>query len=88
MTCLRLLGQCTWVFVYARMVHLSCAVVCAVCCRRAKRLKKLNRMLTCRAAQTAADQFKNRAYVLAASMLLVHVLCFCVLYTEINARYQ
>eukprot|EP00775_Hariotina_reticulata_P009651 gene9651-9811_t len=56
--------------------------------RRAKRLKKLNRMMTCSAAQTAADRFKKHVYVLTAMMLLMHVLCFGILYTEVNARYQ
>jgi hypothetical protein len=57
-------------------------------CRRAKRLKKLNRVMTCSAAQTASERFKKHTLLLVLTITLAHVLCFVILVTQVNARYQ
>eukprot|EP00775_Hariotina_reticulata_P003515 gene3515-3785_t len=56
--------------------------------RRAKRLKKLTRMMTSTAANMAAVRFKNHTYMLALLILGAHVLCFAILYSQIDARFQ
>ncbi|KAF8055488.1 tmcC [Scenedesmus sp. PABB004] len=56
--------------------------------RRAKRLKKLNRMMTSTAAQVAAERFRRHTYLLTLVIVLAHTVCFVVLLTQINARYQ
>lgn len=56
--------------------------------RRAKRLKKLNRMMTSSVAQQAAERFKRHTLLLTGLITLTHVVCFVVLVTQINARYE
>eukprot|EP00883_Tetradesmus_obliquus_P002715 jgi/Sobl393_1/12921/SZX78204.1 len=56
--------------------------------RRAKRLKKLNRMMTSTAAQLATDRWRRHTYMATAVIVVAHVICFVVLLTQINARYQ
>lgn len=56
--------------------------------RRAKRLKKLNRMMTSSVAQAAAERFKRHTLMLTGLLTIVHVVCFVVLITQINARYE
>jgi hypothetical protein len=57
-------------------------------CRRAKRLKKLNRMMTSSAAQTATERFRKHTLYLVLAILVAHVVCFVILMTGINARYE
>eukprot|EP00775_Hariotina_reticulata_P009112 gene9112-9281_t len=56
--------------------------------RRAKRLKKLIRMMTSSVARASADRFKIHTYLLVLVAMLAHVACFAVLFTQIDARYQ
>lgn len=56
--------------------------------RRAKRLKKLNRLMTSTAAQVATDRFRKHTYFLVLTLMVAHVVCFVVLMTQIDARYQ
>lgn len=66
----------------------TCVAVFAVPRRRAKRLKKLNRMMTSTAAQLATDRWRRHTYMATAAIVVAHVICFVVLLTQINARYQ
>jgi len=54
-------------------------------CRRAKRLKKLTRMLTSKAAQTATDRFRSHTWALIAVLMVAHVACFGVLMYQVSA---
>jgi hypothetical protein len=56
--------------------------------RRAKRLKKLNRMLQSSIAQAATDKWRRRTVGLLAVILVVHIVCFAVLTTQIDRRYK
>jgi hypothetical protein len=58
------------------------------CHRRAKRLKKLTRMMTSTAANLAAVRFKNHTYLLTLLITGAHILCFAILYSQVDARYQ
>jgi hypothetical protein len=55
---------------------------------RAKRLKKLHRLLTCRAAQSATARFKTHTWALVGIILAAHITCFVVLVLQINSRYK
>ena len=55
---------------------------------RAKRLKKLHRLLTCRAAQSATARFKTHTWGLVGIILAAHICCFVVLVLQINSRYK
>lgn len=67
-----------------------CITAHACCCaaRRAKRLKKLMRMMTSTTAQLASARFNRHTYVLTLILMAAHVVCFVVLLTQVNARYQ
>jgi hypothetical protein len=52
------------------------------------RLKKLNRMMTSSLAQQAAERYRKHTYLLTAVVTVVHVICFVVLITQINSRYE
>lgn len=56
-------------------------------CRRAKRLKKLNRMVQSSAAQQATTTWRRHTLVLLGIILLAHIVCFAVLTTQIDKRY-
>eukprot|EP00775_Hariotina_reticulata_P001355 gene1355-1696_t len=56
--------------------------------RRAKRLKKLTRMMTSTAANMAAARFKKHTYMLTLLILGAHILCFAILYSQVDARFQ
>jgi uncharacterized membrane protein len=45
-------------------------------------------MLTSSVAQQAAERFRKHTYLLTALITVVHVVCFVVLVTQINARYE
>lgn len=57
-------------------------------CRRAKRLKKLVRMMTSRTAHTATESFRKTTWLVVLGLTLAHVLCFVILTTQIQARYE
>eukprot|EP00878_Enallax_costatus_P025839 GHUV01027676.1.p1 GENE.GHUV01027676.1~~GHUV01027676.1.p1 ORF type:complete len:1421 (+),score=378.88 GHUV01027676.1:621-4883(+) len=59
----------------------------AVDTRRAKRLKKLNRMLHSSLAQVDTTRWRLHTLGLLAIILMAHVICFVVLTTQINRRY-
>lgn len=52
------------------------------------RLKKLNRMMTSSLAQKDAERYRRHTYLLTALVTVAHVVCFVVLITQINARYE
>jgi hypothetical protein len=56
-------------------------------CRRAKRLKKLNRMMQSNAAQQASNAWRSRTLMLLGVVLVAHVVCFAVLTIEVDRRY-
>jgi hypothetical protein len=57
-------------------------------CRRAKRLKKLNHMMQSSAAQMATNNWRRRTLGLLAVIVVAHIVCFAVLNTQIDRRYQ
>jgi type VI protein secretion system component VasF len=61
--------------------------LCAAC-RRAKRLKKLVRLLTGSAAQSTTLRFYQHTWVLVLLAIVAHVACFIALTLEINSRYE
>jgi hypothetical protein len=56
--------------------------------RRAKRLKKLNRMMQSTAAQQASNAWRLRTLMLLGIVLVAHVACFAALTIQIDRRYQ
>ncbi|GBF97004.1 hypothetical protein Rsub_09801 [Raphidocelis subcapitata] len=60
----------------------------AVDFRRAKRLKKLNRMMTSSAAQSATTRFKRQTWAVIAIILGAHVTGYAVLSTQIEKRFE
>uniref|UniRef100_A0A383VUJ6 PAS domain-containing protein n=1 Tax=Tetradesmus obliquus TaxID=3088 RepID=A0A383VUJ6_TETOB len=60
----------------------------AIDARRAKRLKKLNRMMQNAAAQQASTAWRSRTLMLLGVALLAHAVCFAVLTMEVDRRYQ
>ncbi len=54
-----------------------------MCTRRAKRLKRLTRLLTSSTAQAASRRFASHTKMLLAVMLSVHFACFLVLMTQV-----
>ena len=56
--------------------------------RRAKRLKKLNRMVQSSIAQAAPNRWRRQTLGLLAAVLVVHIICFSVLTQQISKRYQ
>lgn len=57
-------------------------------CRRAKRLKKLKRMMTGSLAQVAAERFRKHTYLVVLLLIAAHTTCFGVLVTNIVSRYE
>jgi hypothetical protein len=57
-------------------------------CRRAKRLRKLSRMMTSRLAQTATEAFREHTWGVLALLVVAHVACFAVLVIQVTSRYQ
>jgi hypothetical protein len=55
--------------------------------RRAKRLKKLTRMFTSSAAQSATIAFRQRTWLITAVILTAHLIGFAILVTQIQQRY-
>jgi hypothetical protein len=55
--------------------------------RRAKRLKKLKRMLAGVQAETAARRFAYSSYAVMAVLLVVHVTCFVVFNHQIEQQH-
>jgi phosphoenolpyruvate-protein kinase (PTS system EI component) len=51
-------------------------------------LKKLNRMMQSSAAQMATNNWRRRTLGLLAVILVAHIVCFAVLTTQIDRRYQ
>jgi uncharacterized membrane protein len=45
-------------------------------------------MMTSSVAQQAAERYRRHTYMLTALITIVHVVCFVVLVTQINARYE
>eukprot|EP00882_Tetradesmus_deserticola_P025626 GHRQ01028163.1.p1 GENE.GHRQ01028163.1~~GHRQ01028163.1.p1 ORF type:complete len:534 (+),score=138.84 GHRQ01028163.1:97-1698(+) len=60
----------------------------AVDARRARRLKKLNRMVQSTAAQQASKAWKRRTLMLLGIVLVAHVACFVVLSMQVDSRYE
>jgi hypothetical protein len=60
----------------------------AVDYRRAKRLKKLARMLTCSAAQSATLRFKRYTWLMLGLILATHIVGYAVISTEISGRFE
>ncbi|KAI8474715.1 MAG: hypothetical protein J3K34DRAFT_518018 [Monoraphidium minutum] len=56
--------------------------------RRAKRLKKLSRMFTSAAAQSATITFRKRTWLLVGFILGAHLIGFSILVTQIESRYS
>jgi hypothetical protein len=55
---------------------------------RAKRLKKLSRMLTSSGAQSATLRFKSQTWLVVGVLLAAHVMGYAVLSTQIQSRFQ
>jgi hypothetical protein len=55
--------------------------------RRAKRLKKLSRMLTSSIAQSATNTWKRHTLYLLAIIVVAHIACFAVVSTQLDARH-
>jgi hypothetical protein len=45
-------------------------------------------MMTSTAAQLATDRWRRHTYLATLVIVVAHVICFVVLLTQINARYQ
>lgn len=60
----------------------------AVDWRRVKRLKKLNNMMSSSLAQAAANRFSSNTWLVIVTMLIVHIVCFAVLVTQVNDKFQ
>jgi len=56
--------------------------------RRAKRLKKLNRIMTSSSAQSSTLRFKHQTWLVIAIILGAHVMGYAVLSTEIERRFE
>eukprot|EP00878_Enallax_costatus_P005349 GHUV01005618.1.p1 GENE.GHUV01005618.1~~GHUV01005618.1.p1 ORF type:complete len:894 (+),score=279.19 GHUV01005618.1:728-3409(+) len=56
--------------------------------RRAKRLKKLMRMLTSRAANSATERLSQTMMMVLPVLVLFHVVCFTILTTHIQSHYE
>jgi hypothetical protein len=65
-----------------------CALLLQLC-RRAKRLRKLSRMLTSSIAQSATNtcQWKRHTLYLLAIIVAAHIACFAVVSTQLYARH-
>jgi heme/copper-type cytochrome/quinol oxidase subunit 4 len=60
-----------------------------LCCdprRRAKRLRKLDRMMQSSTAQKATGAWKYRTIALLLVVLATHIACFVVLTTQVERR--
>jgi len=53
-------------------------------CRRAKRLRKLTKMLTSRLAQTATYLFAQHTWIVLLLLMLAHIVCFAVLTIQVS----
>lgn len=58
-----------------------------ILCRRAKRLKKLKKMMTCTSAQSAALRFRSHTLVIIAIMLVAHLVGYIIVSTQISSRF-
>eukprot|EP00878_Enallax_costatus_P021708 GHUV01022998.1.p1 GENE.GHUV01022998.1~~GHUV01022998.1.p1 ORF type:complete len:487 (+),score=142.31 GHUV01022998.1:295-1755(+) len=56
--------------------------------RRAKRLKKLHRMMFSSLAQAASRRWRMHTMVLMAVIVLAHIITYIVLTTAVNSRYR
>lgn len=56
--------------------------------RRAKRLKKLKRMMTCTAAQSATDRLRLHTWCLVGGILVIHIVCFIIAVMQISDKYE
>ncbi|KAI8467685.1 MAG: hypothetical protein J3K34DRAFT_523567 [Monoraphidium minutum] len=56
--------------------------------RRAKRLKKLNRMMTSSAAQSSTLRFKRQTWFIIGIILAAHVMGYAILSTQIKLRFE
>jgi hypothetical protein len=56
--------------------------------RRAKRLKKLNRMMTSSAAQSSTLRFKQQTWLCFGVILVAHVVGYAILSTQIQKRFE
>lgn len=45
-------------------------------------------MMTCTAAQSASERFRKHTWALVMAVLTAHLVCFAVLVTQVNSRYQ
>lgn len=57
-------------------------------CRRAKRLKKLNRMMQSSIVQQASNRWRVHTLILMAVIVVAHIVSYVVLTTSVNSRYQ
>lgn len=57
-----------------------------ICCRRAKRLKRIERQLNSSAATAAASRFGRHGLVVLFVLLLAHVICYGVLDGTLKGR--
>jgi hypothetical protein len=93
-------GRCSWLATSPTRWHTCHGRVLAPPCPHAPpppsprpahahaRLKKLNRMMTSSVAQQAADRFRRHTLLLTGLIAVVHVVCFVVLITQIDARFE
>lgn len=56
--------------------------------RRAKRLKKLNRMVQSSMAQQDSTNWRRHTLFLVGIVLVAHVVCFAVTTMQVDARYK
>eukprot|EP00879_Flechtneria_rotunda_P009748 GHRR01010197.1.p2 GENE.GHRR01010197.1~~GHRR01010197.1.p2 ORF type:complete len:816 (+),score=239.63 GHRR01010197.1:4977-7424(+) len=56
--------------------------------RRAKRLRKLNRMVQSSAAQLASSRWRKHTVYLLGTLLIAHIVCFVVLTAQVDKRYN
>lgn len=57
-------------------------------CRRAKRLKKVARMLTSGVAQAAAKAWRQHTLILLVVVCAAHICCCVVLTTQVDSRHS
>lgn len=57
-------------------------------CRRAKRLKKLVKLITVDIIQSAVNSFSLKSWLLLAVLLVAHIVCFVVLVQQVDSQHR
>lgn len=56
-------------------------------CRRAKRLKKLKRMLTSSSTQVASTRLTNRTWMVLGLLVGIHIAGYAIISTQVQTRF-